>query len=634
MSWMSDLVKTYDACESAAGLGEADKMLIPVGFTTLDTQIEIIINHDSTFVDAQRSKKLILCPASEEAEARTSKLGEPYPLVNYADILSSSLNEYMFNQYVKILEDWGNGNEKLEALLKYIKNGTILKDLTSKDIQLKQDSKGKYTDRVRFVVNIPDDNCPKLWKDTDILKKWTDYYISKGEGELCYVSGNQNSRRMKKHPKKIISKPANAKLISSNENGKITWSGRFTSSSQALSVSYESSQKAHQALRWLIKNAAYERQSQKIIIWKVSDDKNKDIKSLIPDFNYMSSEYEYDIEDIFIESQMTDDEKKANAFSNINISYSTHIKKAIDGFANVKKEHLSTVDILAVDATTDNTGRLSITFFEQLAEDEYLQSVAYWQESCSWFIHHKNKKGYFIDKYVYSPNMVDIITACHGLEPKSGSENYTKIAKQEQNLLLHCVFRQKPLPLYMVHLAINKASNPLSFKKENKFDYNCWRKTLSVACALVRKKLYDNNKELVDLKLDETCTDRNYLFGRLLAVAERIEMVSRWKKHISKAEERPTNALNYMSAFQAHPFMTWETIYRQIRPYRQHLNGAEWYQRQIDEIIAKFEPEDFSVESDKALNGKYLLGYSLQRMQYNNKNNKSEVNENEFTEQN
>jgi hypothetical protein len=52
----------------------------------------------------------------------------------------------------------------------------------------------------------------------------------------------------------------------------------------------------------------------------------------------------------------------------------------------------------------------------------------------------------------------------------------------------------------------------------------------------------------------------------------------------------------------------------------QRLNGGGWYQTQIDEITSKFVSID-ELESDKPLSAKYLLGYSLQRIELN-KNNK------------
>lgn len=84
--------------------------------------------------------------------------------------------------------------------------------------------------------------------------------------------------------------------------------------------------------------------------------------------------------------------------------------------------------------------------------------------------------------------------------------------------------------------------------------------------------------------------------------------------------------IRYMSAFATKPFRTWEVIYRQLNPYIQRLNGAEWYQRELDEIMSLFAEGQY--ENDKPLNGKYLMGYSLQRRALMNKENNGEEAEN------
>jgi CRISPR-associated protein Csd1 len=79
-----------------------------------------------------------------------------------------------------------------------------------------------------------------------------------------------------------------------------------------------------------------------------------------------------------------------------------------------------------------------------------------------------------------------------------------------------------------------------------------------------------------------------------------------------------------MSAFASKPLRTWTQIYNQLNPYIQRLNGAEWYQQQIDEVMSLFTSNELN---DKALGGKYLLGYSLQRRALTNKNRKDENND-------
>ena len=53
-------------------------------------------------------------------------------------------------------------------------------------------------------------------------------------------------------PKKIRNEGDGAKLISSNDEKNFTFRGRFSDKSQAFSIGYEDSQKAHNALKWSI----------------------------------------------------------------------------------------------------------------------------------------------------------------------------------------------------------------------------------------------------------------------------------------------------------------------------------------------------------------------------------------------
>ena len=53
-------------------------------------------------------------------------------------------------------------------------------------------------------------------------------------------------------PDKIRHSGDDAKLISSNDKSGFTYRGRFIDAEQTFSVSFEASQKAHNALRWLI----------------------------------------------------------------------------------------------------------------------------------------------------------------------------------------------------------------------------------------------------------------------------------------------------------------------------------------------------------------------------------------------
>ena len=110
------------------------------------------------------------------------------------------------------------------------------------------------------------------------------------------------------------------------------------------------------------------------------------------------------------------------------------------------------------------------------------------------------------------------------------------------------------------------------------------------------------------MALDTTSKDRNYLYGRLLAVADRIEYLT----YDEKDSGRITNAKRYMSAFSQRPFETWEVIEKNIQPYMPKLKIKEriLYENLLHEIYHKFDIEKFA--NNSKLNGLFLLGFHSQ----------------------
>ena len=110
------------------------------------------------------------------------------------------------------------------------------------------------------------------------------------------------------------------------------------------------------------------------------------------------------------------------------------------------------------------------------------------------------------------------------------------------------------------------------------------------------------------MALDSNRKTRDYLYGRLLALADSLEQ---WA--LNKAnEDRQTNAARLMNRFAERPYSTWRTIELSLQPYRARLGGiSKKRQKMIDEVVDAFDPNDFL--SDKRLSGEFLLGYHSQR---------------------
>lgn len=108
------------------------------------------------------------------------------------------------------------------------------------------------------------------------------------------------------------------------------------------------------------------------------------------------------------------------------------------------------------------------------------------------------------------------------------------------------------------------------------------------------------------MSLDETRTTRDYLYGRLLAIADVLEEIALYKAK----EKRATNAARYMQQFSQRPYQTWKQIHEALSPYMIRLGGAHFHKNLIAQVT-NLNPE--ALEGNKPLTGEYLLGYYCQR---------------------
>jgi len=192
--------------------------------------------------------------------------------------------------------------------------------------------------------------------------------------------------------------------------------------------------------------------------------------------------------------------------------------------------------------------------------------------------------------------------------------------------LIPCIIDGQNLPPDLLFACIRNASNRVAYPKDKQW---LWEKNLGIACALHKgfHHRHPDQKLRRDytMALEENNTSRDYLFGRLLAIAERIEDVA---LNIS-GENRPTTAARLMQRFADRPYETWRTIELALQPYMQRLRVSRAgfltnRLKELDAILCMFEPKAFT--SKIPLSGEFLLGYHCQR-QY--AKNKSEIDTNE-----
>jgi CRISPR-associated protein Csd1 len=619
MSWMRNLYETYERCADAVGVSDGDsqkKMLLPVGHALRKTSAVVHLRGDGTFVRAEPSKLEICIPVSADSEGRSGEKANihPHPLFDRIKHITGEFYRKNMADWLAYLEqrtEYSVACSAVAAVHAYLASNTLRDDLQS--CSIKPDEEEFVGFRVYIAGQLED----RLWMMPELRRAWNEYYAGVYAGNaksFCYVSGRVDAVYTEKHPKSINRDAGNAKLISANDTKNFTFRGRFQNSAQAVTVSYEASQKAHQALRWLITNYGYSCGTQAIVAWAI--DEKPQIMSFADD--------SFDIYASVIETDMN----KQIAVDGIMSDYAAELKKNIGGFgdADKLKSYVRKVAVMATDSVT--SGRMSITYYRELHEREYLERVVNWHDTCKWHQPFgKGRDGKIVEGYfIGAPSSDRITETILGKKRSRTDKSYDKRKKAVREQLLHCVLDGERIPGAMVNLAVHRTSNPIALEKSSanaSFErWLDWEQTLCVTCALV-KGYY--KKENFEVTLEDDRQDRDYLYGRLLAVADKIESAARYKQNNNKDDNRPTNAMRYMTAFMHHPLRTWNTLWEQLNPYILQLGGAGWYQNLIGDIKDRFKSGDF--ESDAALSGVYLLGYFAQRQKFREKINKTSNNE-------
>ncbi|GLC88901.1 type I-C CRISPR-associated protein Cas8c/Csd1 [Lysinibacillus piscis] len=622
MNYLQALYETYENSINEVGKvvekptkdGKmVEYMLLPISHTTQTAHIEVTVNLAGEFLQARVIDKVnTILPFTEESGSRAGKKFAPHVLHDKLMYVAGDYCQYTgeddkteaFHKYIEQLGDWCTSpytHSHVEAIYSYVKQGTVIKDLVQAGVlhvdgqnRLLKQWKNTEQERpkifsiltgeqasafIRFTIHEPEQILPAIWRNEEIFNAYIDYYNTKlKEKDICYVSG-ERSPMIERHPNKLRNSGDKAKLISANDSTGYTYRGRFKDSLQAANISYDVSQKAHNALKWLIERQGKQIDGRVFLVWGST---YIDMFSATEDL----FEQEIDFEAFMQETAIEDDEHvetremMAKKYSGLLVGVQK--KMSFEQLANEK------VFVLTLDAATP--GRMAVLYYRDFQIQTYFDRLRRWHRETSW--RQVRKKGDEWKEFYGSPSFYTIAHAAFGPRPND------KVVKGVMERLLPCVLDGRNVPLDITRSAIIRASNPQFY--DQKWE---WEQVLTVACALVRKHFI---KEGWHVALNTETTNRDYLFGRLLAVADVLE-----RSALGAEENRATNALRYMNMFQSNPQRTWSTIQRNLQPYQMKLRekGIR-YSKLIDEIASKFELEDFN---NKPLSGKYLLGYYSQR---------------------
>ncbi len=613
MSWMEKLYKTYENVhEQHVGTGSDKVPLWPSCHITQNIQVEVILNEKAEILRARvipKDQAMTIIPATESSAGRTSSL-EPHPLFDKLQYIVSDYKTYGgtkesgFDDFMSLLNDWCNSpyaHPKVTLVRDYLQQGTLISDLLDKKI-LYVDSNQKFLKKwedkqadppeifsvfpasstqadifVRFGVEIPGDPASELWLDKTVRESWSRFIKSYGNKQvgLCYVTGQESILALN-HPKKIRHSGDGAKLISSNDKDGYTFRGRFEQATEACGIGLDVTQKAHSALRWLIGRQGWRGTGDNnfsVVAWTVEGDD--------PPYPLADTYELFRDEDACEESASTEG-YTAQDFGNRLASMISGYKDRLGDTADIV--------VMAMDSALPGRGRMGIKYYRELTGSEFLERLKKWHTKSAWFQNFGQDKQFF-----GAPSPKSIAKAAYG------SRLDDKLKKSTVERLLPCIVDGAPIPKDLVDSCIRRASNRIGLEKWE------WEACLGVACAL-----FNSFKGGYTMALERKRNARDYLYGRLLALADHLERSSL----STTGENRETNASRLMHRFSIKPFTTWKIINDSLTPHRVRLRAnlpgvLGYLEKEFDEVFNLFESEEFI--SDDKLTGEYLLGFHCQR---------------------
>ncbi|MGP4716536.1 type I-C CRISPR-associated protein Cas8c/Csd1 [Psychrobacter sp. T6-6] len=575
-------------------------------------------------------------------------------------------------RYLELLSSWCNSNSahpKAKAILKYVQKGTLVKDLLKAEVLIADpDDKSKlaypkqasdYPDSILSSLNknttgVFDQGAAfiawrvtatelgkqaehgksETWRDDSLFDSWQQFYATLDSTDgFCYITG-KNSPLASKHPNRILRSATNAKLISANDLSSFTFLGRFTDDDKSIkahglqgaNISAVVTEKAHAALSWLLSRQGREEAGQAVVAWAISGDEtpqptqevnenepfdveeNTDIAEGEVNPFAMKDDEDFDeIEDGSEDSKISETTVTEKPPSNLNYSnnlgqtFAKHLNNTMQGYRQKLDAH-DQISIITLDAATP--GRMAVTYYHEAIPNDYIEALECWYQQFSWYVTYKDTETNVRKLTIKAPIPKLIAQVAYG------SRLSDALKKQVVSQVIPCIVEgeERQLPWQLVHLCFKRACNPINLEPWE------WEQSISVTCGLYRGYTYRQTKRKIDMELDNNCTDRSYLFGRLLAIANHIENLA-----MSMAGEgrRPTNAFKYMQRFTHRPAEVWMMLRTQsLLPYQRRLiSRVGPLNEGYNDLIADIETNLKSLEeftSNQTLTPEFLIGYDLQ----------------------
>lgn len=615
--FFQDLIKTYDTYDKMGRIGiKYDKypLIPPIMHIVNRPQKEqpaIIVQllKDGTFENIIDSTELpnsnleMIIPVTEKSGSRTRNIA-PHPLCDKAE-------QILTNEYFAQLQNWAESEYShpiVNAVFAYMQQNRFARDfdtyvenkVTKKETKKiaekieREKKKSKEYLVLWEIQNLEEEveGDGQCWENISLRDSFIKWNLSVAENDpeckrgMCMITGDENVILTERHPSIASIGQTTPKLISSNNpciyRGILTDKDSFA----AFSMGYIASQKAHIMLNYLLRsqkaNLRYSNNC-KCIIWNPNGKQTEIIPHIA--------------DPLF--ADFSEEDKKSPLTTPG--EYAELLNKAIEKYKGVEKAKWINDNISIAEVKATAKGRAALTFYATMNRADYFESLKKWDETCCWWS--------WNGRFIISPFLKRIVLCAYGTEQKrQDGKTELKVDDAIMNVQMHrltlCKLYGLKMPKDIMQRLVENASHPERYTDQ-------YQNVLTTACAIIKKYYSDHKGVCVSMELEENVKSRDYLFGQLLAVLDKME-TSTYKKD----DKREPFAMRLLQRYRKQPLNTYELIYTHLRKAyypKLRIGSQVFYSKKIQDIMNELNTV-CSEEKDwnKPLNEMYLVGYHLQ----------------------
>lgn len=625
MDFFTYLLKAYEKAEETGLVdqqkGDSEAVLLPIYHTSLKSNgkniISVKLDQDGGFYKAEfmANNQTIIFPVTVDSVARSGSNPAPHPLVDKFSYYVSEVSQSQYNDFHKQFANWiayCEEGEVKDFLIK-IQHFILQPDFLS---SILHSLYGEHYQREGLKITYSDSAGKD--KTIDLSAYFLEFSIVQFQGFkdesvtsykalhqsfISFITANRDnlgicniSGRTEQITNKHRGLMGNAKIISVSNKGE-AYKGRFKEREDVFSVGYETSEKIHLMIKYLLENknsSTWLGTSQYLINW-FSDD--------------LANESQLDIVNPVFDDLFEDDEDEEDSL--LSIKPNEENRQIGSSFIKGRKLFSSDATYYVAILNKTSNGRIALKYFRQLQVSQLLKNLEIWQENYSWEV--RAKAG---DK---PPTFNEIISAAYGVDRERYLELDNDSFRSDQyQQLVTALIDGKSMPSSIVKKLENNIKQRQKYPKH-------WYQVQQVSLGILHKQ---NGREFTPM-LDHEETDRSYLFGRLLAVYELIEEVHNSSKNpkLDKKDVRVTNAERYWTAYSNQPATIMKVLDGKVRYCIDYLKTNEtgyWMKldNELKEIIQLLSPIMMDKSVNQPLDYKFIFGYYAEKKYYYTKQGK------------